>query len=153
MIEPGRDVFSTAPARKGAPRQQWRGASNAPRNGRADHNIESRQYGSCVVVFVPSIVPQDDDTIYLVEDDYGKLGRCWRETGEDRTGRMAVVEDLLKGEFNDPVRVVAFNPREGWSRDVSREIAAEAQRSADLKGRELTGTAAEFVASYRLLIR
>ena len=99
------------------------------------------------MAFVPSIVLRDDDTIYLVKDDYGKLDRCWRETGEDRTGCTAVVEDLLRGDFNDPVRVLAFNLPEGWSRDVSREIAAQVHHLADLKRRE-TGTAAELVATY-----
>ena len=51
--------------------------------------IESRQW-SCVVAFIPSIVPQDDDTVYSVEDDYGELGRCWRETDSDKDVRRRV---------------------------------------------------------------
>jgi hypothetical protein len=43
------------------------------------------------------------------------------------------------------VRVIAFNTREGWSRDASYEFATELQRRADLDGRELSGTLAEFV--------
>jgi hypothetical protein len=28
----------------------------------------------------PSSVPTDDDTVYLVADDFGKIRRCWLET-------------------------------------------------------------------------
>jgi hypothetical protein len=41
--------------------------------------------------------------------------------------------------------VIAFNTREGWSRNVSHEIAADVRRRADLEGRELEGTLAAFV--------
>ena len=36
----------------------------------------------------PSIAPQgpDQDT-YLVLDDFGRIGRAWRETGEDAADR------------------------------------------------------------------
>ena len=51
-------------------------------------------------------------------------------------------------QYNDPVRVVAFNISEGWSRDVSYEFAVELQRRANIDGRELTGTIAEFVEFY-----
>ena len=47
-----------------------------------------------------------------------------------------------------PMRVVAFNTAEGWSRDVSREFAEELQRRADLDRVELTGTLADFVEFY-----
>jgi hypothetical protein len=30
---------------------------------------------------------------------------------------------MISGEYSDPLRVVAFNTVEGWSRDVSEEIA------------------------------
>jgi len=44
--------------------------------------------------------------------------------------------------------VIAFNTGEGWSRDVSCEIAADVLRLADLEGRELPGSTAEFVDFY-----
>ena len=58
------------------------------------------------------------------------------------------LQDLSTGQYNDPVRVVAFNIREGWSRDVSYEFATELQRRADIDGRDLAGTLAEFVEFY-----
>jgi hypothetical protein len=67
----------------------------------------------------PSIAPPHGAaTVYLVLDDFGPLGRAYRQT-EDRTGREAVIENLLTGQYENPLGVVAFNTAEGWSRDAS----------------------------------
>jgi hypothetical protein len=75
----------------------------------------------------PSIVPDPDDRdIYLVLDEFGgRLGRAWRETDEGRADREIVITDLMTGQYGDPVRVVAFNTAQGWSRDVTNDIADE----------------------------
>lgn len=74
----------------------------------------------------PSIIPDAADRdVYLVLDDFGRLGRSWRETDEESSNRIALIQDLLEGQYNNPVRVIAFNTAEGWSRDVSEEIADE----------------------------
>jgi hypothetical protein len=39
--------------------------------------------------------------------------------------------DLLKGEYSDPVRVIGFNTGEGWSRDISEDVASELQYRCD----------------------
>jgi hypothetical protein len=74
----------------------------------------------------PSIVPEEDT--YLVLDDFGPLGRAWRETDEAGATRATLVRNLLDGQYEDPVRIVAFNTAEGWSRDVTVEIADEVRR-------------------------
>jgi hypothetical protein len=77
----------------------------------------------------PSIAPDGpDQDIYLVLDDFGRIGRAWRETDEDGADRATLVRDLLAGEYNNPVRIVAFNTSEGWSRDVTVDIADEVRR-------------------------
>jgi hypothetical protein len=78
---------------------------------------------SCVM---PSIVP-DDDT-YIVLDDFGPLGRAWCETDEAAADRTTLVRNLLEGHYENPVRIVAFNTAEGWSRDVTVDIADELRR-------------------------
>jgi hypothetical protein len=78
----------------------------------------------------PSLVPSFDVTVYLVLDDFGKLGRAYREADEDRSDLETVVENLLAGEYRNPVRVVAFNTAEGWARDVSEDVAWEVLRRA-----------------------
>ncbi len=84
----------------------------------------------------PSISPNgpEQDT-YLVLDDFGgTLGCSWRETDEDAADRETVVRDLLAGEYNSPVRIVAFNIAEGWSRDVTVEIAGEVRQQLADRG-------------------
>ena len=77
----------------------------------------------------PSIAPHgpEKDT-YLVLDEFGRMGRSWRETDEDAADRDTLIRDLVSGEFNKPVRIVAFNTAEGWSRDVTVDIADELRR-------------------------
>jgi hypothetical protein len=77
----------------------------------------------------PSIVPHGaDQTVYLVVDRFGGLGTAYRETDVERTDLETVITDLISGQFNDPVRVVAFNTLEHWAQDVSRDVALEPLR-------------------------
>ncbi len=71
------------------------------------------------------LVPQSDATVHIVLDDFGKSGRAYRETDEEDVSFDTVVDDLMTGQFNNPVRVIAFNTGEGWSRDVSEDVAWE----------------------------
>ena len=52
-------------------------------------------------------------------------GRVWRETNEGETDRATLIQDLLDGRYANPVSIVAFSTAEGWSRDVSDNIARE----------------------------
>jgi hypothetical protein len=72
----------------------------------------------------PSIVPEHTNSdVYLVLDDFGSLGRVWRETDEAGTNRAWMVRSSLEGQYENPVRIVAFNTAEGWSREVTLDIA------------------------------
>jgi hypothetical protein len=62
--------------------------------------------------WTPSIVPSDDQTVYLVAEDFGKLGCGWREAAYEATDLESVIQDLLSGQYNNPIRVVAFNTQE-----------------------------------------
>ena len=68
---------------------------------------------------------QFDVTVHIVLDDFGNSGRAYRETAEEAADFNTVVNDLMTGQFNNPVRVIAFNISEGWSRDVSDHVAWE----------------------------
>jgi hypothetical protein len=76
-----------------------------------------------------SITPHgpEQDT-YIVLDDFGSLGRAWRETDEAGANRATLVRNFLDGQYENPVRIVAFNTTEGWSRDVTVDIADELRR-------------------------
>jgi hypothetical protein len=83
----------------------------------------------------PSIVPEASDRdVYLLLDDFGARGRSWRETDEGDTDRATVVRDLLNGQYYTPARVIACNTAEGWSRNVSEEIADELARRLAIAG-------------------
>jgi hypothetical protein len=87
----------------------------------------------------PSIVPEVfDRDVYLVLNDFGLLGRAWPESDEQRTDRESVIRDLFEGQYSDPVRVVAFNTAEGWSRDVSEDIAKELAKRFAVEDEELS---------------
>ena len=76
--------------------------------------------------------------MYLVLDDFGKLGRVYREVDEAEADKATVIRRLIEGQYNDPVRIVAFNTSEGWARDVSEDIAREIRDWAARKGDELS---------------
>jgi hypothetical protein len=88
--------------------------------------------------WTPSIVPDDNDqTVYLVADDFGKPGRAWAQADYERIDLEAVIQDLLAGRYSNPIRIVAFNTAERWSEDVSVEIAQELRRRCDLQARDI----------------
>ena len=97
----------------------------------------------------PSIVPHggDHDT-YLVLDDFGQLGRCWRETDAYNADRQTLIRDLVEGQYKNPVRIVAFNTAEGWSRDVTVDIADELRRRSFEFG-ELPNATLDFMETNR----
>src|SRR5882757_5695562 len=96
--------------------------------------------------WTPSIVPNgNDQTVYLVKDDLGKLGAVWREADAEATDLETVITDLLTGQYKDPVRIVAFNTAEGWSQDVSEDVAHELRRRCDLQLRDVPSSIQNFV--------
>ncbi|XIA63263.1 hypothetical protein ACFIOY_29300 [Bradyrhizobium sp. TZ2] len=80
--------------------------------------------------------------MYLVLDDFGRMGCAWRETNVEDTDLEAVIQDLLEGQYSNPVRVVAFNVSEGWVRDLSEEIARMLRQRCAHENRELPDLAA-----------
>ena len=94
----------------------------------------------------PSIVPPGDDRdVYLVRDDFGgRIGQAWREIGVEDTDLETVITELLEGQYSSPVRVIGFNTAEGWSRDVSEDVAHELRRFCAEMGRDLPAFLQEF---------
>ena len=99
--------------------------------------------------WTPRTVPYGaDQTAYLVVDRSGR-----RETEIERTDLETIMADLMSGQFNDPVRVVAFNTLEHWSEDVSKQIADEIQTRCDIEGIAVPEHVSDFVASHTGPIR
>ena len=93
----------------------------------------------------PSLVPDFDVMVHIVLDDFGRLGRAYRETDEAQASREDVIDDLLTGQFNNPLRIIAFNTAEGWSRDVSEDIAWELTRRVTARQKPLKPQTRAFV--------
>jgi hypothetical protein len=92
------------------------------------------------------IVPEgDDQNVYLVVDDLGRNVRVYREIDVEAADLETVILDLLSGQYKDPARVVAFNTFEGWSQDVSGDIAQELHRRCDVQMRDVPYDIHEFV--------
>ena len=65
------------------------------------------------------------------------------EPAHSQTGSQTSIQ------FNDPLRLVAFNTLEHWAKDVSENIAAEIQTQLDMEGNELPEHIRDFVESHR----
>jgi hypothetical protein len=107
----------------------------------------------CVVRIMPfssltPLAPNFDGTVHIVLDDHGKASRVYRETDEQGASLETAIDDLLTGQFNNPVRVVAFNTAEGWSRDVSEDFAREVVKQVAERGRQLAGNSRHFVETF-----
>jgi hypothetical protein len=73
----------------------------------------------------PASDPPNDVTVYLVEEDFGQRGRAYLETDVAQADRETIIRNFISGQYKDALRVVAFNTAEGWSRDVSEDVATE----------------------------
>jgi hypothetical protein len=93
----------------------------------------------------PPLVPDFDVAVHIVLDDFGRLGKAYRETDEASASREGVINELLSGQFNNPLRVISFNTTEGWSRDVSEDIAWELTRRVQADQKPLTAPTRSFV--------
>jgi hypothetical protein len=97
----------------------------------------------------PGMVPYGaDETVYLVIDSFGANGTVYRETEIEKADVETIVGDLLSGQYNSPVRIVAFNTLEHWSEDVSSDVAAEIQTRCDMDGVPVPEHLTDFVQTH-----
>ena len=92
----------------------------------------------------PSIVPGFDVDVYMVLDDFGQFGRAYAETDEEAASRADVIRRLIGGQYSNPFRIVAFNTAQGWSRDVSEEVAREIKATSERQCEELSPGLSEY---------
>ncbi len=74
-----------------------------------------------------------DQTVYLVVQALGPKG-CSRETAVERPDLETIITDLLAGQFDNPVGILAFNTLEHWTNDASKDVAREIQCRCDIAG-------------------
>ena len=88
--------------------------------------------------------PSYDTTVYIVLNDFGPLGSAYVETDEAEADESTIVSNIIDGQYSNPVRVVALNTHEGWSRDVTEDIARKIIK-LNRDGRSLSAIAKDFV--------
>jgi hypothetical protein len=93
----------------------------------------------------PSLVPTYHVNVYIVLDDFGKVGKAYRETDEAEATLEDVIENLISGQYRHPLRVVGFNTSEGWSRDVSEDVAWEVLRRLRAEGKMTPSETRDFL--------
>jgi hypothetical protein len=99
--------------------------------------------------WLPTVVPYGaDQTVYLVFDGFGASRRDCPSKGIEREDLETVISHLLTGQFNAPVRVMAFNTLEHWIDDVSNQVAQEIQTRCDIDGVPIPEHVRDFVASH-----
>ena len=86
-----------------------------------------------------------DRDMHLVLCNFGKAGIAYVETDLYEADASAVIENLVQGQYERPEQVIAFNPGEGWCRDVSEDIARRVLQVADSQHSTLSEGTRAFV--------
>jgi hypothetical protein len=82
---------------------------------------------------------------FIVLNYFGsRLGRACCETGDDEANENTTIENVLSGQYSHPLRVVAFNTAEGWSRDATEDIARAVFDRAHSEDRSIAKSGQEF---------
>jgi hypothetical protein len=99
--------------------------------------------------WTPSIVPtasRDDQTIYLVVNNFRNLGIAFAETDVEQANLQNRHHRFDVWPVRRPrFALVAVNTAEHWAEDVSEDIAREIQRRVDLAGDELPFSIEAFI--------
>ena len=94
------------------------------------------------------VVPSLDVDVHLVLCRFGRAGLAYVETDPSDADATTVVRNLLHGQYGEPLRVVALNVEEGWSRDVSEAIAHKVVQIARQDDMELTDGTLAFIEAH-----
>src|SRR3982074_1180935 len=71
----------------------------------------------------PPLVPSLGHDLHFVLCDFGKNGHAFVETDPAYADRNTIISNLIAGEYERPLNVIAFNLAEGSACDVSESIA------------------------------
>jgi hypothetical protein len=95
-----------------------------------------------------SIAPSLDADIHLVLCRFGRAGLAYVETDPAEADATTVIQNLLYGRYGEPLRVVALNVSESWSRDVSEAMAYRVREIAEREHYELTQGTLDFIEAH-----
>jgi hypothetical protein len=86
--------------------------------------------------------------IRRIRDDVGRhFGRrvAYVETDKAEADRETIVGNFLGGQYNRPLRVIAFKVDERWCREVSEDIAVEVLQRATATDHDLPEATMAFI--------
>jgi hypothetical protein len=93
-----------------------------------------------------SIAPgRSGDVVYLVLDDFGPLGKAFREADPCESDEKAIIDNLISGQYSQPQRIVAFSLMEASALDVTTEVALKVLKRAIAQGLKLSKATRELV--------
>ena len=93
------------------------------------------------------LVPTLDLDLHFVLCDFGALGTAYVETVPTEVDRDTIIRNMMSGEYDHPLHVIAVNPAKGWARDVSEDIARALVETAVRGGQSLPPGTQGFVES------
>jgi hypothetical protein len=111
-----------------------------------EHTLSDPNNAKYRVMSPVTLVPEQD--LHFVLCDFGRSGQAYVETDPAEADASTIVRNLLRGEYDRPVRVLALNVEEGWVRDVSEIIAAKVQDVARREEQGLTSGTRAFVEAH-----
>jgi hypothetical protein len=92
----------------------------------------------------PPLVPLLGHDLHFVLCDFGKNGQAFAETDPALADRNTIIRNLIAGEYERPLSVIAFNLAEGWVCDVSESVAKAIMKA----GTSLTAGTSAFVEAH-----
>jgi hypothetical protein len=95
----------------------------------------------------PPVVPALDLELHFVLCDFGALGIAYVKTVPTAADRDTIIRNMMSGEYDHPLHVIALNPAKGWGRDVSEDIARALIETAVRGGQSLPTGTQRFVES------
>jgi hypothetical protein len=77
-----------------------------------------------------------------------ELAALGSQADYEGTDLETVLQDLMSGQYNNPIRVIAFNTSERWSEDVSEDVASEIRRRCDIQMHDVPSAIQDFVETH-----
>ena len=95
---------------------------------------------------LPMVPYGADQTVYRVVEA-SEPERLSPGIAVERSDLETVITDLMSGQFDNPVGILAFNTLEHWADDLSKDVAREIQCRCDIEGDTIPDHLVDFVGN------
>ena len=94
---------------------------------------------------IPLAPREPDVTVHIVLNDLGRRAPPMSKPTRPKLMKQPLSRTILSGQYSHPMRVIAFNTAEGWSRDVTEDIARAVLTKARNENRSVGIVVQEFL--------